>query len=120
MATSAHAHAAHGAQQHAGEERRYLVVFVWLTVLTAVEIGITYLPMSKVAIGAGLILLAAGKAALVALFYMHLVHEKRTLAYIALTPMVLCVFLVLMLLPDLGAITRLITESVGAATGSAH
>jgi cytochrome c oxidase subunit 4 len=113
MAT--HAHAAH---DHAHEERRYIVVFVWLAVLTAVEIGITYLPMSKIAIGAGLVILAAGKAALVALYYMHLVNEKRTLTYIAVTPMVLCVFLVLMLLPDLGAITRLITSSVGAATGT--
>ena len=69
MAT--HAHAAH---DHAHEERRYLVVFVWLAVLTAVEIGITYLPMSKLAIGAGLVILAAGKAALVSLYYMHLVN----------------------------------------------
>lgn len=117
MATHAHAHAAH---DHAQEERRYLVVFVWLAVLTAVEIGITYVPISKMAIGAALVLLAATKAAMVALYYMHLVNEKRTLTYIAITPMILCVFLVLMLLPDLGAITRLLTSSVGVATGSGH
>jgi cytochrome c oxidase subunit 4 len=116
MAT--HAHAAH---DHAQEERRYIVVFVWLAVLTAVEIGLTYVPISKFAIGAGLVLLAATKAVLVALYYMHLVNEKRTLAYIALTPMVLCVFLVFMLLPDLGAITRLLTTSTAPAqTESAH
>ncbi len=116
MATHAQAHGAHDHHDH--EERRYLVIFFWLTIMTAVEIGITYLPLSKMAIGAGLVLLAAGKAALVALYYMHLVNEKRTLTYIALTPMVLCVFLILMLLPDLGAITRLLTTAVGATSGA--
>jgi cytochrome c oxidase subunit 4 len=111
------AHAASPAEI-AQEERRYLHVFAWLAVLTALEIGLTYLQLSRWAIGAGLVLLAATKAALVALYYMHLVHEKRTLAYIALTPAVLCVFLVLMLLPDLGAITRLIVTTIEHAGGS--
>ena len=86
----------------AQEERRYIQVFVWLAVLTALEIGLTFLPISRVVIGTGLVLLAASKAAMVALYFMHLAHEKRTLKYIALTPAMLCVFLVLMLLPDLG------------------
>lgn len=104
----------------AQEERRYIQVFVWLAILTALEIGLTYLPISRLAIGAGLVLLAASKAAMVALYYMHLVHEKRTLTYIALTPAVLCVFLVLMLLPDLGAITRLIVTAIEHGGAVAH
>ena len=94
------------------EERRYLQVFFWLFVLTALEIGVTYLPLSKVATGGMLVLLAGTKAAMVGLYYMHLVHEKKMLTYIALTPAVLCVFLILMLLPDLGAITRLFEAAV--------
>src|SRR5262245_25153553 len=104
----------------AHEERRYIQVFVWLAILTALEIGLTYVPISRLAIGAGLVLLAASKAAMVALFYMHLIHEKRTLTYIALTPAVLCVFLVLMLLPDLGAITRLIVTAIEHGEAAAH
>ena len=75
--------------------------------LTALEIGVIYLPISKVAIGGMLVLLAGTKAALVGALLHAPRHEKRTLTYIAITPAVLCVFLVLMLLPDLGAITRL-------------
>jgi cytochrome c oxidase subunit 4 len=101
------------------EERRYLHVFMWLAILTALEIGLTYLPLSRLVIGAGLVLLAASKASLVALFFMHLVHEKPALAYIALTPAVLCVFLVLMLLPDLGAITRLLITAIEHGGGAA-
>jgi caa(3)-type oxidase subunit IV len=105
----------HTPEQLAHEQRRYLQVFAWLAVLTAVEIGIIYLPLPKLAIGAMLVLLAATKAALVALFYMHLAVEKRTLAYIALTPALLCVLLVFALLPDLGAITRALTHATPAA-----
>jgi caa(3)-type oxidase subunit IV len=97
------------------EERRYLQVFFWLFVLTVLEIAVTYVPIPKVAIGGMLVLLAGTKAAMVGLYYMHLVHEKKMLTYIALTPAVLCVFLVLMLLPDLGAITRMFEAAVEGA-----
>jgi len=55
----------------------------------------------------------------VALFFMHLAVEKRTLAYIALTPAVLCVLLVFALLPDLGAFTRALTHAT-SVTAEAH
>ena len=99
------------------EERRYFQVFFWLFVLTVLEIGVTYLhaALGKVVVGGMLCLLAATKAAMVGLYFMHLVHEKRTLTYIALTPAVLCVFLILMLLPDLGAITRLFEAAIEGA-----
>jgi caa(3)-type oxidase subunit IV len=110
---------AHSAEEIAREERRYFQVFFWLFVLTVAEIGITYVPIHKFAIGAMLVLLAGTKAAMVGLYYMHLASEKRTLMYIALTPAVLCVFLILMLLPDLGAITRLLMHAVEGAAGAA-
>lgn len=102
----------HSTEEIAREERRYLQVFAWLAMLTALEIGVIYLPLSKVAIGLILIILAGTKAAMVALYYMHLAQEKSTLTYIALTPAILCVFLVFMLLPDLGAVTRALTHVV--------
>ena len=109
---------AHSADQLAAEERRYLQVFAWLAILTALEIAVIYMPIPHLAIGLMLCVLAATKAALVALFYMHLAYEKRTLAYIALTPAILCVFLVFMLLPDLGAVTRALTHAVATATAA--
>ena len=108
----------HSPEAIAQEERRYFQVFFWLFVLTVLEIGVTYVPISKFMIGMVLVVLAATKAAMVAMFYMHLAHETRTLAYIALTPAVLCVFLVFMLLPDLGAVTRLIETAVSGAPAS--
>ena len=112
--------AVHTPEQLAHEQRRYLQVFAWLALLTALELGVIYMPISRFAIGGMLVLLAATKAALVAMFYMHLAVEKRTLAYIALTPAVLCVLLVFALLPDLGAITRALTHASPPAAGEAH
>ena len=103
--------AVHSPEALAHEQRRYLQVFAWLAFLTAVEIGVIYLPISRVAIGVMLVVLASTKAALVAMFYMHLAVEKRTLAYIALTPAFLCVLLIFALLPDLGGITRALTHA---------
>ena len=111
---------AHTAEQLAHEQRRYLQVFLWLAILTALEIGVIYMPISTLAIGLMLVVLAGTKAALVALFYMHLSVEKRTLTYIALTPAVLCVLLVFALLPDLGAITRALTQTTPPAATEAH
>jgi caa(3)-type oxidase subunit IV len=44
--------------------------------------------------------LAFTKAALVALYFMHLKFERRTLMLVAVTPVILCVFLMFMLIPD--------------------
>jgi cytochrome c oxidase subunit 4 len=105
---------AHTPESIAQEERRYFQIFIWLGILTVLEIGITYLDISKMVIGGGLVLLAASKAALVALYFMHLAHDHPSLTWLALTPAILCVFLVFMLLPDLGAVTRLFAAAAGA------
>jgi caa(3)-type oxidase subunit IV len=52
-------------------------------------------------LGSLLVILAVWKAALVAMYFMHLKFERRTLAMIAIVPFVLCLFLILMLLPDI-------------------
>ena len=96
----------HSAAELDQEERRYLQIFFYLAVLTAAEIAVTYAPMARVAIVLLLVVLAATKASMVALYYMHLVNEKRTLTWIALTPAILCVFLLFMLFPDLLHSTR--------------
>jgi cytochrome c oxidase subunit 4 len=79
----------------------YWLVWLYLFILTVVEIGVVYLPVAKLVIVILLIGLACYKALLVALYFMHLKFERRTLGIIALTPFVLCVFLILMLIPDI-------------------
>lgn len=90
----------------AHKEPNYMAVFFILSVLTVVEIGVVFVPISKLIIGITLILLALVKAALVALYFMHLKFEKRTLGIIALTPLVICTLLIVSLLPDLTGSNR--------------
>ena len=85
----------------AHSRHNYIKVFIILSVLTAVEIGITFLGLPRTVLVSLLVGLAVWKAALVALHFMHLKLEKRTLTIIAIVPFVLCVFLSLMLLPDI-------------------
>jgi cytochrome c oxidase subunit 4 len=83
------------------DEPNYMGVFWWLLALTLLEIGVIYVPIHRFAILALLVALAIAKAVLVALYFMHLKFERRTLAFIALSPFVLCLFLILMLMPDI-------------------
>jgi caa(3)-type oxidase subunit IV len=86
-------------------EPNYIGVFWWLVALTIAEILVAVVPTGpafpKVAQGAILIAMALSKASFVALYFMHLKFEKRTLGVIALTPLVLCTLLIIALLPDL-------------------
>jgi caa(3)-type oxidase subunit IV len=87
-----------GSRDHA--EPNYMGVFGTLFVLTVAEIGVTQVPIAKFAMISMLVVLAFVKAFLVAMYFMHLKFENRTLALIAATPIVLCIFLMFMLLPD--------------------
>jgi cytochrome c oxidase subunit 4 len=82
-------------------EPNYMGVFWWLLILTLLELGVIYMPVHRLGILALLVVLAITKAALVALYFMHLKFERLTLGLIAISPFVLCLFLILMLLPDI-------------------
>lgn len=79
----------------------YIKIFWILLVLTIVEVAIVYLGLPRMLLAALLVVFAVWKAALVAMHFMHLKFEKKTLTVVALVPFVLCVFLILMLLPDI-------------------
>ena len=53
-------------------EPNYMAIFGWLFVLTVVEIAVIFLPIAKLLIAIMLVGLALSKAALVAMYFMHL------------------------------------------------
>ncbi|HTD78996.1 MAG TPA: cytochrome C oxidase subunit IV family protein [Chloroflexota bacterium] len=83
-----------------------MAIFYYLAVLTAIELGVIFLPISKVYIAVLLCVFAVWKAALVAMYFMHLKLETRTLALIAVTPLTIATLLVLVLLPDGFAVAK--------------
>ncbi len=68
---------------------QYVVVFVVLGVLTLVELGVARTPgIPRGAAIPALVTIAIAKAALIALFYMHLRFETRILRLTVLLPLV--------------------------------
>ncbi|MDE0086785.1 MAG: cytochrome C oxidase subunit IV family protein [Candidatus Poribacteria bacterium] len=94
------------AQDEHKDHPKYMYIFLWLFILTVIEIVVAIPEYSIVLKAILLIGLACGKAFLVAAYFMHLKLEKRTLAVIVITPFLICVFLVIMLMPDLTSDNR--------------
>jgi caa(3)-type oxidase subunit IV len=65
-----------------------------------IELIVVFLPFGKMVNGTMLCALAVGKAAVVAMYFMHLKFESRTLGLIALTPLAIATLLVFVILPD--------------------
>ncbi len=102
----------------AHEEPNYTKIFYWLTALTAIEILIAMIPngpfYSDWLQGFLLISTAVWKAALVALYFMHLKFEKRALGYIAMIPLVLMIMALVFLLNDI-TVPQPVSEDVSSS-----
>ncbi len=94
----------------AHSKKEYIVVFFVLTILTAIEVGLKYLVHNRSMLITGLIALALAKAVCVALFYMHLKSETRSLKLVVGLPM---------LFPALYAVV-LIVESIARSAFAAR
>jgi cytochrome c oxidase subunit 4 len=83
--------------------KEYWVVFLVLTVLTALEVGVVYVPgISKGLLVSALVLLAVAKAAFVMLFYMHLKHETKVLKLTVMAPFALPALYAFVLIAEAG------------------
>lgn len=82
-------------------KRQYVWVFVALAVLTAIELAIPEMDMSKFAKGTGLTALAIAKAGVVAWFYMHLNSERGWLKFIAIIPISAFLYAIVVVLESL-------------------
>ena len=73
----------------------YIAVFVALAVLTAIEVIVTHLPIPRIPV---LIPLAVIKAALVALFFMHLRFDKKVFSIVFVMGLLMGLGLILSLI----------------------
>jgi cytochrome c oxidase subunit IV len=82
---------------------QYLVVFAVLGLLTLVELGVVRTPgIARPAVVVALVTLAIAKAALIALYYMHLRFETRFLRATVLGPLVAPAIYGLVLIAEAG------------------
>lgn len=80
-------------QQH--KQPNYLGVFWVLAALTALEVGVTYLPVPRIPV---LVPLSIMKASLVALFYMHLKYDRPVFSLIFAMGLLMGIGLILALI----------------------
>ena len=86
-------------QQHAVEhhshKKTYVMVFIALAVLTAIEVFVPELDTSYMMIASSLTLLAVAKAFLVAYYFMHLNEESRCMKFLVFIPVFAVVYTVM-------------------------
>ena len=80
--------AGHETHSHPGA-KTYVIIGVILTVITAVEVAIFYIPALKPALAPILLTLSALKFALVVMFYMHLKFDNKLFTGIFVFPAML-------------------------------
>ena len=82
----------------------YMAIFYWLAILTVGEIAVVFLPhytgISKLTVGVFLCAFAIVKAAMVAMYFMHLKFEPRKLVYAILVPFPLALILVMFVMRE--------------------
>jgi caa(3)-type oxidase subunit IV len=84
-------HAEHPSVKH------YIKIFVLLAVLTAVELAVVLFKLPKTWLVLSLVVLAAWKAVLVAMHFMHLKMDPRRLSFTVIAPVVALLIFVLII-----------------------
>ena len=100
----------------------YMAIFWYLAILTVLELIVVFMPFGKMTNNVLLGALAVTKAALVAMYFMHLRFEAKTLGWIAVTPLAIATLLVFVLLPDGFAVLKKTdtTQQPAAAAPAKH
>src|SRR5512135_2617573 len=80
----------HGVQHHPGWQT-YVVIGLILTIITAVEVAVFYIPAMHPAMAPILLTLSATKFILVVMFYMHLKFDSRLFSTVFVGPLLLAV-----------------------------
>jgi len=86
------------AESHHPPTRVYLAVAVVLTVLTAIEVTVFYVPAMKPVLLPVLLLLSAAKFALVAMFYMHLKFDRAAYSAIFIAQLFIAAVVIIALM----------------------
>jgi cytochrome c oxidase subunit IV len=94
MAAETHTHhAAHGEAGHASL-KQYVLIGIILTIITAVEVAVFYIPALASVLVPVLLVLSAVKFVIVVLFYMHLKFDSPIFSRVFFAPLLLAVLLV--------------------------
>ena len=80
--------------------RLYVVVWIGLLLIVAIEVALTYAHLPAGTLLAGLLALAIVEAALGVMFFMHLRYERRTLFWSLIPGLILVLLMMNQFWPD--------------------
>lgn len=79
----------------------YIAVWAWLVFLLMISLAAVYLPFSQTITVAIIFVVAAVKAFLVVVNFMHLKFEERLVRLIAIIPVIFFIIMTVALIPDI-------------------
>ncbi len=91
---------AHAEEHFAGSNKLFISIWIWLVVLTAIEVFLAYKPMSVFLMLTVLMGLSIIKAALIVAYFMHLKFERLSLVLTIVPMLVVCICLLFVFFPD--------------------
>lgn len=91
---------AHAEEHFAGSNKLFISIWVWLVVLTLIEIFLAYKPMPIHLMLIVLLGLSIIKAALIVAYFMHLKFERLSLILTLIPMLVICICLLFVFFPD--------------------
>src|SRR5215218_4502304 len=91
---------AHVEEHFAGSNKLFISIWVWLVVLTLIEIFLAYKPMPIHIMLVVLLGLSIIKAALIVAYFMHLKFERLSLILTIVPMLVICILLLFVFFPD--------------------
>lgn len=80
---------------------KYIAVWAWLVFLLIISLAAVYLPFSQTITVAIIFVVAAVKAFLVVVNFMHLKFEERLVRLIAIIPVIFFIIMTVALIPDI-------------------
>jgi cytochrome c oxidase subunit 4 len=91
---------AHSEEHFAGSNKLFISIWVWLLILTLIEIFLAYRPMAIHFMLTILMGLSIIKAALIVAYFMHLKFERLSLILTIVPMLVICICLLFVFFPD--------------------
>lgn len=91
---------AHVEEHFAGSNKLFISIWIWLVVLTLVEIFLAYKTLPIFLMLTVLLGLSIIKAALIMAYFMHLKYERLSLILTIVPMLVVCIILLFVFFPD--------------------
>ena len=91
-----------GSETHAvGSTKLFVTVWVWLAVITFLEVFLGYEKLQPALMLSLLVILSLVKAGLIVAYFMHLKYEKTSLALLLIPATIFCISMILIFfMPD--------------------